>query len=296
MKVEDLTLFTVVVKLGSFTAAANALDLPRGNVSRRISELEQDLGVALFFRTTRQLSLTQHGEAYHQKLLKALEALEQAKDAAQQVSDSPKGKIKFGLLPESDGPLQDIIFSFQDKYPDIELDIRIINNGFLDMYPQGLDLAVHGGELLNSNIIARKVFGLKRILVASPEYLAQNLNINKIQDIENCDCVCYRWPNGEIENQWHLNDEYLQVGTKLTSNSIGFVKNSIIHGRGIGFLPQMLVGDEIRNGTLIHLLPDYCSAKDDIWLLSPEHKGISRVTRLLIDHLLTEMPKFGILS
>ena len=63
MKVEDLTLFTVVVKLGSFTAAANALDLPRGNVSRRISELEQHLGVALFFRTTRQLSLTQHGEA-----------------------------------------------------------------------------------------------------------------------------------------------------------------------------------------------------------------------------------------
>ena len=296
MKVEDLTLFTVVVKLGSFTAAANALDLPRGNVSRRISELEQDLGVALFFRTTRQLSLTQHGEAYHQKLLKALEALDQANDAAQQVSDSPKGKIKFGLLPESDGPLEEIIFSFQDKYPDIELDIRIINNGFLEMYPQGLDLAVHGGELLNSNIIARKVFGLERVLVASPEFLTLNENINNIQDIKQCDCICYRWPSGGIENQWHLNDEYLQVKTKLTSNSIGFVKNAIIHGRGIGFLPQILIGDEIRNGQLIHILPDYRSEKEDIWLLSPENKGISRVTRLLIDHLLIEMPKFGLLS
>lgn len=296
MKVEDLTLFTVVVKLGSFTAAANALDLPRGNVSRRISELEQHLGVALFFRTTRQLSLTQHGEAYHQKLLTALDALEQANDAAQQVSDSPKGKIKFGLLPESNGPLQDIIFSFQDKYPDIELDIRIINNGFLDMYPQGLDLAVHGGELHNSNIVARKVFGFKRILVASPEYLTLNPNINKIGDIEHCDCICYRWPNGEIENQWHLNEAHLQIATKLTSNSIGFVKNSIIHGRGIGFLPQMLIGDEIRNGQLVHILPDYCSKKEDVWLLSPENKGVSRVTRLLIDHLLKEMPKLALLS
>lgn len=291
MKIEDLTLFTVVVRLGSFTAAANALDLPRGNVSRRISVLEKHLGVTLFFRTTRQLSLTQHGEAYHQKLIKALDALEQANDAAQQISNSPKGKVKLGLLPQSDYPLQEIIFSFQDKYPDIELDIRIINNGFLDMYPQGLDLAVHAGELYNSNIIARKVFEFKQILVASPDYLALNHHIDNIQDIENCDCICYRWPNGEIANQWYLNDEHLQIDTKLTSNSIGFVKNAIIHGRGIGFLPQMLIGDEIRSGQLIHILPDYSSAKEDVWLLSPENKGVSAATRLLIEHLLREMPK-----
>lgn len=291
MKIDDLKLFTTVVELGSFTAAANALDLPRGNVSRRINELEKSLNIPLFFRTTRQLSLTQHGEVYHQNIVEALAALDKATLAAHQISDSPKGKVKLGLLPESDEALQHLLFDFQRKYPEIELDVRIINNAFLEIYPQGLDIAVHGGKLYDSNVIARKVMEIERILFASPEYIQSMPKITSFDDLKNHTFVCYRWPSGALDNHWVLNGKNIEVNSKLSSNSVGFVARSVLHGQGIGFLPVMLIKEQLKRGELMQVLPEFSSPKEDVWLLYPETRGVSRATRLLLDYLLQEVPK-----
>ncbi|MFA0543933.1 LysR family transcriptional regulator, partial [Vibrio sp. 10N.222.52.B7] len=157
MKIADLKLFTTVVELGSFTAAANALDLPRANVSRRINDLEKSLGIQLFFRTTRSLSLTKSGELYYKELLNALSALDKANHVASNLSEVAHGQIKIGLLPETSDIMQSTLFKFQDMYPKVELDIRNISNAFVDMYRQGLDLAMHGGTLSDANVVARKV-------------------------------------------------------------------------------------------------------------------------------------------
>ncbi|MBB1463681.1 LysR family transcriptional regulator [Vibrio sp. SG41-7] len=291
MKIADLKLFTTVVELGSFTAAANALDLPRANVSRRINDLEKSLGIQLFFRTTRSLSLTKSGELYYKELLNALSALDKANHVASNLSEVAHGQIKIGLLPETSDIMQSTLFKFQDMYPQVELDIRNISNGFVDMYRQGLDLAMHGGTLSDANVVARKVMVLQRIFVASPEFLEKQGKPSNLRELSNYPFVCFRWPSGDIDKQWDIKDHTIKVEPLVVSDSIGFVKGGVIRHRGIALLPELLVRQQLKDGTLINLFPDENLQEEEAWLLYPQRKALSHSAQLLIDFLLQELPK-----
>ncbi|MGF1874601.1 LysR family transcriptional regulator [Photobacterium frigidiphilum] len=291
MRIDDLKLFTTVVQLGSFTAAANAMDLPRANVSRRIGELEKSLNAQLFFRTTRKLRLSQHGEAYYKEVLTVLEAYQKANDTLLKLDDRPVGKVKLGLLPESDEAIQHILYQFQDMYPEIDLDIRSTNSCYTDMYEQGLDLAIHAGKLHDSSFVARHIAQLGRMLLASPSYIEQYGMPNTLAELATHQCICYRWPDGTLEDNWDLIDEEVKVKSRLASNNIGFIRRAMLDGRGIGILPPLLALASMESGALVRVLPQYQSRADDVWLLYPDRHGISRATRLLIDLLLQELPK-----
>ncbi|MCW8328390.1 LysR family transcriptional regulator [Photobacterium sp. SDRW27] len=291
MRLDDLKLFTTVVQLGSFTAAANALDLPRANVSRRIGELEKHLNAQLFFRTTRKLRLTQHGEIYYRELQKIVAGIERAQEAMYQLDDKPVGKVKIGVLPDTDEAIQPILATFQQMYPEIELDVRFSSNSYQDIYEQGLDLAFHVGQLQDSSFIARHITKISRILLASPTYIAQYGQPETVEDIADHRCICYRWPDGNLEDVWHFTDSEIRVFPKLSSNSTNFVRRSMIAGQGISFLPLLLAASAMENGELVRVLPEYQSKTEDFWLLYPNRHGISHATRLLIDHLLEEIPK-----
>ena len=295
MKVEDLELFTTIVRLGGFTAAANALELPRSNVSRRISKLEEELNLKLFFRTTRQISLTQYGKSYYEEVVKALETLNRARLATDPISDVPKGRIKIGLLPETDEAISPLLFLFLDKYPEIELDIRSINNGFIDTYQQDLDLAFHAGEVIDSNLVAREITGLNGRIVASPDYIEKYGRPEQPHDLSDHSCICFRWPNGQVVNCWPIAGEEVMVRGKLTSNSIGLIKRAALNGRGLAFLPKLFINAELKDNELISLLNDFENPfnSEKVWLLYPETKGISRATRLLIEYLVKEVPKIS---
>jgi len=296
MRIEDLKLFTIVVKLGSFTAAATALDLPRANVSRRIGELEKSLNAQLFFRTTRQLRLTQHGEAYYHELLTVLEGFEQAKNKLHDIDDKPVGKVKVGFLPESDEALQPILARFQELHPDIELDLRFTNNYVTDIYSQGLDFVIHAGRILDSGFIARRLLSLGRCMYASPEYIEKNGMPNTLDELREHQCICYRWPDGTLDDCWDLLTETIKVSGRFSSNHMGFVRRAIIGGQGIGFLPPLFAFNAIESKMLVRILPQYQSKTEDVWLIYPDRKGISLPTRLLIDFLVKEVPKLANLS
>ncbi|EGA67456.1 LysR family transcriptional regulator [Vibrio brasiliensis] len=293
MKVADLKLFIKVVELSSFTAAANALDLPRANVSRRIGELEQSLGAQLFHRTTRSLSLTNNGEAYYENLQKALTMLDAANEQVGNNTNEVRGRIKLGLLPETDELVRPILFDFHDQYPHVELDIRNINNGFHDMFQQGLDIAFHGGALFDSDIVARKLLTLDRCLVASPSYLKTHGVPETLEQLTEHKCVCFRWPNGDVDNVWHFQEQSVQLNPKLISNNIGFIKNATILDRGITFMPKLLVQRELESGSLVQLLSQYSVTEESGWLLYPQPKTLSQASRLLIEHLIQEISKLG---
>jgi len=297
MKIENLKLFTTVVELGSFTAAANALDLPRANVSRRINELESSLNFQLLFRTTRNLSLTKSGEIYYNKLLIALDALEDANHAAMStLSSSIRGRIKLGLLPESGKHIQHMLFSFQDRYPDVQLDIRSIHNGNEELYQFGLDLAIHGGRLNENNVVAKKLMDVNRILVASPTYLEKNGTPETIQDLSKHPFICYRWPTGDIDNQWHSKDHQLSVQPTIITDNMGFVIQSVLGHRGLCFIPRLMVEDEIEKKQLIPLFANEFNENEEVWLLYPQRKALSHVSQLLINFLIEEMSKIQLLS
>ncbi|PSW19813.1 LysR family transcriptional regulator [Photobacterium sanctipauli] len=291
MRLNDLKLFTTVVQLGSFTAAANALDLPRANVSRRIGELEKHLNAQLFFRTTRKLRLTQHGDIYYQELLKVIEGIEKANEAISQLDDKPVGKVRIGILPDSDEVIQPILAGFQDTYPDIELDVRFSSKGHHELYDQGFDLAFHIGALQDSSLIARHVAKVHRFLLASPDYLARYGEPSAIEELTKHRCICYRWSDGSIENTWYFTDSQVSVKPKLSSNSTGYIRQSMITGQGISFLPLMLAINAMDSGLLVRVLPEYQSKSEDVWLVYPNRLGVSRATRLLIEHILDKLPK-----
>ncbi|EHH1261267.1 LysR family transcriptional regulator [Vibrio parahaemolyticus] len=291
MKIDDLKLFTKVVQLGSFTAAANALDLPRANVSRRIGELERYLGTQLFHRTTRSLSLTNKGDAYYQDLQKVLTLLDSANQQASNESIEIRGKIKLGLLPETYEPLQPILFEFQDQYPQVELDIRNINNGFIDMFQQGLDIALHGGMLFDSDIVARKILTLDRCVVASPNYLQTHGTPATLEALSDHQCICFRWPNGNVDNLWHFQEQNVALKPKLISNNIGFIKSSTVLDRGISYIPKLLVKNELESGALVQVLSQYAVTEETGWLLYPQPKTLNQASRLLIEHFCNKIPK-----
>ena len=297
MKIENLKLFTTVVELGSFTAAADALDLPRANVSRRINELEADLKFQLLFRTTRRLSLTKSGEIYYNKLLIALDALENANNAAMStLSSSVQGRIKLGLLPESGKHIQHLLFTFQDLYPDVQLDIRSIHNGNEELYQFGLDLAIHGGRLNNSNVVAKKIMDVNRILVATPDYLEKYGTPETIQELINHPFICYRWPTGEIDNQWSSEDHNLSVQPTIITDNMGFVIQSVLRHRGLCFIPSLMVEEELENKQLIPLFANEFNESEEVWLLYPQRKALTHVSQLFIDFLIQEMSKIKLLS
>ncbi|MGF1697129.1 LysR family transcriptional regulator [Vibrio kyushuensis] len=291
MKIDDLKLFIKVIELGSFTAAANALDIPRANVSRRIGDLEKQLGTTLFHRTTRSLSLTNQGKAYKDELVKALDMLDAAHHNVATQSDVVRGVIKIGVLPETYDLLQPLLFTFLDKYPEVELDIRNISNAFDDMFPQGLDIAFHGGPLKDSDIVARKLIKLDRILVASPTYLDRAGEINELSTLHQRSCICFRWPNGDVDNIWHFNGDNITVSPKIISDSVGFIKSAVLRHRGIGFLPKIFIEQDIESGQLVALLPNLTPIEEHGWLLHTQAKTLTQTCRLMINHLVTEIPK-----
>lgn len=293
MKINDLKLFTKVVELGSFTAAANAFDIPRGKVSRKIHELEIQLNAKLFHRTTRSLSLTNSGEAYYYEMLKALEIIDTASHKINIRNTNLKGKIKLGLLPETHELIQPILFAFQDLHPEITLDVRTIRNGFDELLEHGLDIAFHGGELYDSNVVAKEVLNIKRRLVASPDYLAQHGTPLSIQDLPRHASICFRWPNGNVDNVWKLNGQNVEVNPKLMCNSPGFMKSATVAGRGIGYLPEVMIHKELKQRKLVFVLKDTESEIDKAWLLHPPLNTLTHASRTLIDYLTKEIPSLS---
>ncbi|MCY9855246.1 LysR family transcriptional regulator [Vibrio mediterranei] len=296
MKIADLKLFTKVVELGSFTAAANALDLPRANVSRRINELEKAVGSQLFHRTTRNLSLTNSGSTYFDEITQAIELFDRAQQSLSSSRDMLTGKIKLGVLPETYDLLQPILFEFHDKYPEIQLDIRSISNGFNEIFQQGLDIAIHGGTIFDSDIVARKVIQYRRALVASPEYVEEFGALESLDELDQHKCICFRWPSGDIDSQWHFDSGTASVKASLIANSVGFIKGATIRGRGISFLPTMMIQRELKQGTLVPLLHQETAIKEDGWLLYPQPKTLNKASKVLIEHLSSEIPRLNQLS
>ncbi|GAM71193.1 transcriptional regulator [Vibrio sp. JCM 19236] len=291
MKIEDLKLFVKVVELGSFTAAANSLELPRANVSRRINELENSLDIKLFHRTTRSLSLTHHGEVYYEELLKALEMLENANQVLYRDTKKVAGKVKLGLLPDSLEFLQPLLFDFMEQYPEVTLDIRNITNGFDEMFEQGLDFAFHGGELRDSDIVARKLFSVKASMVSSPEYLSKHNEIRTLEDLNQHQVLCLRWPTGDVYSQYEHNGETIDIEPKLISNSLSLIKNAILSGKGIGVLPNIITQESLVSGELVQVLTDSEVKWCDCYILHPQSRTLTAASRALIEYFMKVMPE-----
>jgi DNA-binding transcriptional LysR family regulator len=294
MDLNHVAVFVRVVELESFTAAANALGLPKSSVSRTVTRLEEELGVRLLQRTTRTLHLTDTGHAYYESARVALSGLEEAASAASNMSSEPRGIVRV-TAPNDLGVLNlaDIVVRFSRKFPLVHIELSL-SSRFVDLVAEGFDLAVRAGKLTDSTLVARKIGSDSLGLFASAGYLKQHGRPKTFAEIARRDCVLFRGKNGKAD--WNLTgpkgEETITVRGPLSVDEIGFAQQAVGQGLGIGLLPiagATLVAAQRSAPSLVRILPEYAGGGAGLHVVSPPVRFQSAAVTAFRDFLIEEL-------
>ena len=279
--------FANVVETSSFTAAAERLQLSKSFVSKQVSQLESELGTRLLYRTTRKLSLTEEGARFYKHCQLIISEADNARAEIIESQSSPRGKIRI-TIPQSliIAGVGQTLLSFQQEYPDIELDV-IVSGKFFDLIENSIDLAVRIGQLEDSMLVSRKLKSCIFQVVASPQYLKKHGAPKNPEDLKQHNCLVYG--SSKEVNNWPFrmaNGEtiMLKAQGKLTSNDGSLMVSAALEGMGVAFGPSFLFKKHLDLGTLSLLLPEY-QQPTVISAIYPANRNLPRRVRALIDFL-----------
>lgn len=250
---DDMTAFVRVAELGSYTRAAETLDLSRTRISRQVVELEEHLGVRLLQRTTRRLHLTEAGERYLARARSILQALEDAEAEVGAGRIEVRGRLRLnGPMSFGTRHLAPQVARFMVAHPD--LDVRLdLNDRRVDLLEEGYDLAIRIGALPDSSLVARRLTRCRLLLCASPGYLATHGQPRNLEALTEHRCLRYR--TGDATG-WQLGGRHLAVKGPLDSNNGDVLTLAAEAGLGIVHQPSFLVTESIRSGRLVPLLTE----------------------------------------
>ncbi|GAB4473801.1 MAG: LysR family transcriptional regulator [Elainellaceae cyanobacterium] len=292
MELSVLQLFVDVVKQGSFAAVARERNLDPSSVSRAIAGLEAELGIRLLQRTTRQLSPTEAGMAYFQRIEPLVEEMQQAIDMAADMAGQPKGTLRitasvsFGLKC-----VVPLLPDFRSKYPDLTIDLLLTDTN-VDLFTERIDLAIRLGLLADSTLIAQRLMQTRYFVCASPQYLNQWGHPTNPADIEQHNCLLF--PLAGFRSRWrfkHRDQEETEVcvqGYTIISNAIA-LQHCAIAGMGLALLPNWLIADDLQDGRLINVFPSYEVTATEFdtaaWLVYPSRSYVPLKVLVFIDFL-----------
>ena len=291
-----IPVFIAVVECGSFSAAGQKLGTSKSAVSKRINQLEHDLGVRLLHRTTRRLSLTEAGEHYYDYARKAFFAACEGEDAITQWQGKPKGMLRVSV-PMSFGRLHiaPLVSRFLSEYPDIQLNMTM-DDKMVDLVEGGFDIAIRIGDLPDSSLIARRIAPCRSVVCASPEYVERHGRPKTPQDLQQHNCLVYSYFRGGSEWRFSGRNGVVKVlpkGNYQVNNSAA-IREALITGLGIGQMPTFIVGPDLADGKLIPLLEGYSLPLHAIYAVFPERKHLPAKVRVFLDfvvkHLGEEQP------
>ena len=279
----DLKIFARVVEAGSLSAAGRDLNLSPTVVSKRLARLEEQLGARLLQRTTRQLTLTDIGEGFHERVLAVLTALEEAESFASG-SGMPRGLLRVSA-PTGFGRshIAPNLSPFLRAYPDVRLELDL-SDDYVDLIAGGFDVAVRIGTLEDSSMIARRLASNRRLLCASPEYLAEHGEPESLADLDR-----HHLQTTTIQSEWHLDGPEGPVVYKpasmVVTNSSEVVRETVIGGLAIGLRSTWDISQELRDGRLRQVLADYTGSSEvGIWAVHPSRRLVPPKVRAFIDH------------
>lgn len=283
-KLVAMKIFKRVAELKSFTQAAEDLNITPATVSKHIAFLERDLDTRLIHRTTRRLHLSDAGLAFLKRTQELLDDLEDAELEARGFQTHPKGTIRLNV-PMSFGltHLTEAVESFLRLYPDINIDLQL-SDRLVDLVEQGVDLAIRvRHSLADSSLQVRALKQSSNVVCASPAYLAKAPAINSPADLVNHNCLLYALH--DRPNVWELgNHEVLVAGNFRTDSSLA-IRQCLIAGTGVGFLPRFLVESDFENELLTPLLMDFPARPYTVFALFPPGRKQPTKVRLLVEHI-----------
>ena len=288
MNAADLTLFVNVADAGSFNKAAEQAGLSTPALSKRISKLEQDLGAQLIHRTTRRLSLTEAGESLyvHAKNIEG-----QVNDAIASVSAFSQGltgTIKMSV-PTISGELllAEAIAEFCQKYPNISVDMRL-ENDFVDLVGEGLDLAIRTGKLEDSSLIAKPLIQSNWIVCCSPSYVERHGEVRDLEALKDHNCLAYTYQaQGSFDWRFTRNgiEESVRISGSFATNNAQALRKAALAGFGIVYVPRCSVYEDLQQGKLVAILTNYQPRRLGVYAIYPFTKYLPEKLRLLIEHI-----------
>ena len=286
-----LPIFVTVVECGSFSLASQKLGLSKSAVSKRITLLEQSLGIQLLHRTTRSLSLTEAGARYFDYVRPAVKLAADGLDAISELQQAPQGSLRIAV-PMVFGRLHiaPLIPEFLRRYPKIQLQMQM-DDKTTDLIAGGFDLAIRIGELPDSSLIARKIAPCLSVICASPEYLARHAAPQTPQQLSQQNCLFYSYFRDGVE--WTFLSP--QGPTRIPPNGNYQVNNSdAIHqatldGLGIANLPRFMVEADLHAGRLQALLADHPLPEHGIYAVYPQRKYLPTKVSVLIEFLMEKL-------
>jgi len=283
----EMKVFAAVAEAGSFTRAADALDMSKAAVSRYVAELEERLGVRLLHRTTRKLSPTTEGEIFQARCRELLGNLEDAEAEITARTGAAGGLLKanvpvtFGLMHLS--PLWPVLLA---RHPGLELDLTL-SDRVVDLVEEGVDVAVRIGQLPASSLISRKLASTRMVLCAAPAYLEARGEPALPADLAAHDVVSYSlFAAGE---NWRfsgpLGEQTVRVTPRLRTNSGDTCRAAALLGQGIVLQPTFIVGADLAAGRLVEIMPDWRAGELGVYAVYPSRKFVAPKVRVLIDFL-----------
>jgi DNA-binding transcriptional LysR family regulator len=285
-----MEMFARVVAEKSFSNAARQLGVSKSVVSKAIAELEDRLGAQLLNRTTRQMSLTEVGQAYHIRCLEILDQVDEVEQLVTEQAHAPKGLLRIaGPVTFSIVHLGQPISGFLAENPELGVELSL-NDRVVDIVEEGFDLAIRiSRRLRDSNLIAVKLSTARSVTSVSPEYLEKFGMPQHPRDLLKHSCL--RYSNLGPAQEWTFQDPEtkapIQVGVsgRVITNNGEVLRSAAVSGQGIIYGPSFIVADDICSGRLVPILKEYAGPPFGIYAVYPPNRHVSAKVRALIDYL-----------
>jgi DNA-binding transcriptional LysR family regulator len=256
-------------------------------VGNHVQSLEDRLGVRLLNRTTRKVSLTETGKYYYERSLQILAELEEADRTAGALSSTPRGTLKVYTSSAIVRFLSPVVSEFMELYPSISLDFSV-GERMVDMIEDGYDLVMRTVLPPDSSLVARKLTPWRHMLVCSPAYFESRPMPKTPAEVADHNCLQYAYyPYGD---EWRFEDgegkkESVKISGNVVSNSAEMLRFLTLTGRGIFLAPSFVVFDDIAEGRLVKIMPDYRPIEFNINAVYPNRSHLPTKVRLFIDLL-----------
>ncbi|MGI8894042.1 MAG: LysR substrate-binding domain-containing protein [Casimicrobiaceae bacterium] len=283
-----ITAFVRVVETGSFVRAADRLDVSVSAISRQVAELEAHLDARLLHRTTRRLSLTESGRAFHERCLQLLADLDEAEQSANAGTVKPRGTLRLTCsVTFGARHLAAAIADYFARYPQLRFDIELSDRA-TDLIDEGFDVAVRIGAIGSTNLVGRKVGETRLLCVAAPSYLARHGEPRRPEDLAKHLCLTYEysanryvWPFRDAQGR----ERNVRIAGPIHANHGRFLEALAVAGVGVAYEPDFIVGPDVRTGRVVPLLRKFQAPPSSIYVVYPSRRHLSAKVRTFADFL-----------
>jgi DNA-binding transcriptional LysR family regulator len=283
-RLTSMSSFVHVVNKRSFSCAARQLKLSQGAVTGHVQSLEQQLGFRLLNRTTRKVSLTEEGTQFYQRCLRILAEVAEIENLATSLQQTPRGRLRLNTDVTLARVVAPVASEYMLNYPEVSIEL-IMTDKINDLVEGAFDLAIHAGSVLVSSLIQRRLGKVRRVVCASPAYLARRDTPQTPGDLTGHNCL--NVSSASCTHRWRftsrVGEHEIEVTGNLCSNSIEAVRAAALKGQGVCLLPLLSVAEDLKTGRLLRLLPDYVAVEAAIQAVYPGGRHLSARVRTFLD-------------